>query len=137
MPARSPGSERLAGRGPRRREGPRLLPPGCEEFVGLTFKEWLSCTERDDAADRIVWRDTNRDAIAGYDFDTEAAHPAAQLREDLMASVALDAIQPARMDSDDGALHIDKIIFAQQLILSRNEAMSVPYWVILHNINKL
>ena len=120
MPARSRGSERLAGRGPRRREAPRLLPSGCEEFVGLAFKGWLSCTERDDAADRIVWRDTNRDAIAGYDFDTEAAHPAAQLSENLMAGVAFHSIQPARMDSDDGALHIDQIIFAQQLILSRS-----------------
>ncbi len=87
----------------------------------------LSRAERDDAANRIVWRNTDRDAIAGHDFDTEAAHPAAQLREDLMAGVALDAIQPTRMDGDDGALHINKIIFAQQPILSRNLAMSVPH----------
>ncbi len=67
----------------------------------------LSGAERDDAANRIVRRNADSDAISGHDFDTEAAHPAAQLRENLMAGVALDAIQPARMDSDDGALHID------------------------------
>ena len=52
-------------------------------------------------------RNADGDAITGHDFDTEAAHAAAQLRENLMAGVALDAIQPTRMDSDDGALHID------------------------------
>jgi len=30
-----------------------------------------------------------------------------------MTGVALDAIQPARMHRDDGALYVDKIIFAQ------------------------
>ena len=104
--------------------------------MGLAFKGWLSRAERNDTANRIVWRNADRDAIAGYDLDTEAAHPSAQLREDLMASVALDAIQPARMDSDDGALHINKIIFAQQLILSRGQAMSVLHRVAPRNVNK-
>ena len=54
-----------------------------------------------------------------------------------MAGVALDAIQPTRMDSDDGTLHINKIIFAQQHILSRDEAMSVPYRVTPRNVNTL
>lgn len=75
--------------------------------VGFQGLPNLSGAERDDAANGIVRRNADSDAIAGHDFDTEAAHPAAQLREDLMTGVALDAIQPARMDSDDGALHID------------------------------
>ncbi len=89
----------------------------------------LSCAEGDDASNRIVWRHANGDTIPWDDFDAEAAHAAAQLRKDLVAGVALDAIQPARMDGDDGTLHVNKIVFAQSLILSRNEAMSVPQWV--------
>lgn len=91
----------------------------CCRWVVMNSWGWLSRVsrlsraERDDATDRVIWRNTDRDSIAGHDFDTEAAHPAAQLRENLMAGVALDTIQPARMNSDDGALHIDKIIFAQ------------------------
>ena len=87
--------------------------PACCHCVVMNAWDWLSRVaqlsgaERDDAANGIVRRNADSDAIAGDDFDTEAAHPAAQLRENLMAGVALDAIQPARMDSDDGALHID------------------------------
>ena len=87
--------------------------PACRRRVVMNAWGWLSRVgqlsgaERDDAANRIVRRNADSDAISGHDFDTEAAHPAAQLRENLMAGVALDAIQPARMDSDDGALHID------------------------------
>jgi hypothetical protein len=31
------------------------------------------------------------------------------------------------MDGDDRTLHVDEIVFAQTRILSRTEAMSVPY----------
>ena len=65
-----------------------------------------TCAERDDAADGIVGGDANGDAIAGDDLDAEAAHSAAQLSENLMTRVALDAIQAARMDGNNGALHI-------------------------------
>ena len=58
----------------------------------LSKVRWLSCAERDDAANRIVWRNADRHAVAGDDFDAEAAHPAAELREDFMTGVALDAI---------------------------------------------
>ncbi len=94
-------------------------PPACCQCLVMNAWDWpsrvsrLSCAERDDAANRIVWRNADGDAITGDDFDAEAAHPAAQLREDFMSGIALDAIQPARVDSDDDALHVDKIIFAQ------------------------
>ena len=87
-------------------------------WSGLSRAGWLSCAEGDDAANRIVGRHTDGHAVARHDLDPEAAHPAAQLRQHFVAGIALDAIQPAGMDSDDRALHINKIIFAQQLILS-------------------
>jgi hypothetical protein len=37
------------------------------------------------------------------------------------------------VDGDDRALHIYEIVFAQQLILSRIIAMSVPQWVTRRN----
>jgi hypothetical protein len=73
----------------------------------------LSRAERDDAADRVVWRHTDGHAIAWNNFDAEAAHAATQLRENLMASVALDPIQPAGMHCNDCPLHINQIVFAQ------------------------
>jgi hypothetical protein len=74
----------------------------------------LTCAERDDAADWIVGRHANRDAITGDDFDSEAAHAAAQLRQHFVAGVALHAVKTAGMNRDDGALHINQIIFAQK-----------------------
>jgi hypothetical protein len=75
--------------------------------------EWLSGSERNDAADGIVRGYTNGDAIAGDDFDSEAAHPAAQLRQHFVSSVALHTIQPAGVNRDDGSLHVNQIVFAQ------------------------
>ena len=93
-------------RRPRPREGP--LRPGCFalECVGLVFKGSAG-PECDDAADGIVGRDADSDPIAGDDLDTEAAHPAAQLGENFVTRVALHAIQTARMDGNNSALHID------------------------------
>jgi hypothetical protein len=92
----------------------------------MSFQTWLSGAEGDDAADRVVGRHADGHAIAGNDFDSEAAHPAAQLRKYLVARIALDPVKPAGMDRDDRPLHINEIVFAQQLILSRNIAISVP-----------
>jgi hypothetical protein len=80
----------------------------------------LSCSERDDAADRIVWRDTHCHSIAGDDLDTEAAHPAAQLRQHFVPRITLDAVKPSGVHRNDCPLHVYKIVFAQQLILSRS-----------------
>ena len=73
----------------------------------------LSGAEGDDAADRVIRGDADRHAIAGHDFDSKAAHPAAQLREHFVARIALHAIEPAGVDRDDRSLHIDQIVFAQ------------------------
>jgi hypothetical protein len=80
----------------------------------------LSGAERDDAPDRIVGGDANRDAVTWNDLDTEAAHPPAQLREHFVTGITLDAIQPAGMHRHYGSLHVYQIVFAQQLILSPN-----------------
>jgi hypothetical protein len=52
----------------------------------------LSGSECDDAADRVVRGYTDCDAISWNDFDSEAAHPAAQLRQHFMPGVALHAV---------------------------------------------
>jgi hypothetical protein len=78
---------------------------------------WLSGSEGDDASHRIVRRDADGHAIARHYLDSEAAHPATQLREHLMPGVALDPVQPARVNRDYRALHVDEIVFAQYLVL--------------------
>ena len=71
--------------------------------------------EGDDAANGVVRRDADGHPVTRNDFDPEAAHPAAELREHLVALVALDAIQAAAVDRHDRALHIYQIILAQLL----------------------
>ena len=73
----------------------------------------LASAERDDAPHRVVRRDANRYPIARNDFDTKAAHAAAELREHFVARVALDAVEPAAMDGYNGSLHVNKIVLAQ------------------------
>ena len=82
----------------------------------------LSCAERDDPSNWIVGRDADRHAITGDNLDAEPAHPAAQLREHFVARIDLHPIQPAGVHRHHGALHVDQIVFAQQLILSRNSS---------------
>src|SRR6185295_16898201 len=74
---------------------------------------WLACPEGDDAAHRIVGRDAHGDAIPRDYFDTEAAHAAAELCEHFVAGITLDAVQPAAVHRDHGALHVDEIVLAQ------------------------
>jgi hypothetical protein len=76
---------------------------------------WLACAEGDDAPDRIVRRNANRNPVAWDYLDAEAAHSAAELGQHFMACVALHAVQPATVDRDHGALHINEIILAQLL----------------------
>jgi hypothetical protein len=90
----------------------------------------LPCAEGDDAAHRIVGRDTDGDSIPGNYLDTKAAHPAAQLRQHFVPGITLHSIQPAGVDRDDGALHIYQIVFAQQIILSPIAAISVPQFAL-------
>jgi hypothetical protein len=74
---------------------------------------WLSGPEGDDAADRVVGGHADRDAITWNNFDPEAAHAAAQLREHFVPGVALHAIEAARVDSHYCALHVYQVVFAQ------------------------
>jgi hypothetical protein len=75
----------------------------------------LASAEGDDASDRIVRRHADGDAIPWNHLDSEAAHAAAQLGEDLMALVALHAVQTAAVDRYHSALHVNQIILAQLL----------------------
>ena len=87
----------------------------------------LTCAEGDDAANRIVRRDADGDAIPGNNLDAEAAHPAAQLGEDFVAGIALDAVETARVHRHDRSLHINEIVFAQSASsLGWKAATSVP-----------
>lgn len=82
--------------------------------------------ERDDASDGIVRRNADGHAIPGYHLDPEAAHPAAQLCEYLVALVALDTIEPSAVDRHDRPLHINQIVLAQ--MLSSLQSKIVPYF---------
>jgi hypothetical protein len=73
----------------------------------------LTGTEGDDAANGIVRRDANGDTISRHDFDSESAHAAAQLGENLVTRVALHTIQAAAVNSHDRALHIDEVVLTQ------------------------
>ena len=75
----------------------------------------LTSAEGDDAANGIVRRDADGHPIARNHLDPEAAHTAAQLREDFMALVTLHAIETAAVDRHDSTLHINQIVLAQML----------------------
>jgi hypothetical protein len=47
--------------------------------------------------------------------DPEAAHTAAQLREYLVALIALHTVEPAAVNRHDRALHVNQIVLAQIL----------------------
>src|ERR1700675_1069152 len=73
----------------------------------------LPGSERDDAANRIVGRNTHGHAVAGDDLDAEAAHSAAQLGQHFMARVTLHTIEPPAVNCHYRSLHVDQIVFAQ------------------------
>src|SRR5687768_10307701 len=83
---------------------------GCE-----SSNRFLASAEGDDAADGIVRRDADSDAVPGHNLDAEPSHAAAQLRENFVSLVARDAIQAPAVDSHYGALHVDQIVLAQKL----------------------
>jgi hypothetical protein len=93
--------------GPRPRFGRR------RRAVVLELNSCSACPEGDDAADRIVRRHAYRHPIAWNDLDTEAAHTAAELCQNLVSGVALHAIQTSAVHRNDRALHVDQIILAQ------------------------
>lgn len=73
----------------------------------------LAGSKCNDAADRVVRRDADGHAISWNYLDTKAAHAAAQLREDFVTGVALNAVETAAVHRDHCSLHIDQIVFAQ------------------------
>jgi len=73
----------------------------------------LPRAEGDDASHGVIRRDTDGHPIARNHLDAEAPHPSAELCENLVPCVALDAIQTPGVDGDDRALHIYEIVFAQ------------------------
>ena len=86
----------------------------------------LSGPEGDDAADWVVGRYADRDAITRNNFDPEAAHTAAQLCEHFVARVALHAIQAAGVNGHDSALHVYQIVFTQYSSYSSYERAPGP-----------
>ena len=85
----------------------------------------LARAERDNAPDRIVRRDADGHAIPRNYLDAEAAHTAAQLGEHLMAGVTLHAVQPAAVNRNHRALHIDQIVLAQLLAVLSNKHYAI------------
>ena len=102
---------RLAGGGTASRTAPARR--GCRFS---TQNNWLSCAEGNDSADRVIWGNADGDAVAGDDLDAEAAHPTAQLRQYLVARIALHAVQPAGMHGHDRSLHIYEIVLTQSAL---------------------
>ena len=80
----------------------------------MEFKSfWLACAEGNDASNRIVRRNADRDSVTGHDLDAESPHAPAELREHFVASVALHPVKPSAVHRYDRALHVDKIVLAQ------------------------
>jgi len=73
----------------------------------------LPGAERDDAADRIVGRDSHGHTIARDHLDAKPPHPAAQLRQHLVSGVALHTVEATRVDRDHRTLHVNQIVLAQ------------------------
>ena len=111
------------GRGRVDRGGLRLC-----QLCSSSNRFWLACSEGDDAPDGIVWRNADRDAIAGDYFDAEAAHSAAELGQHFVAGVALHAVKTAAVDRNHGALHINEIILAQLLARPFFQTNIVPHF---------
>ena len=73
----------------------------------------LARAEGNDAPDGIVRRNANGHAISRNNFDAEAAHSAAELREHFVTRVALNPIETAAMNGHHGTLHVYEIVLAQ------------------------
>ncbi len=58
-------------------------------------------------------RNIHSHPVSWHDFDSELSNSAAQLREDLMAWVALHPIKSSAVDPDYSALDVDEIVFSQ------------------------
>ena len=102
---------------------------GC---VGVQTVIWLARAERDDAPDGIVRRDADGHPIARNNFDTEAAHAAAELGQHFVAGVTLHAVKPAAVHGHDSALHVNQIVLAQLLanpFYEDKHCATYPIWL--------
>ena len=81
--------------------------------MGYSKDGALPGAKRDDAADGIVGRDADSDAVARHHLDSEPPHPAAELRQHFVAGVALHSVETARVNGHHRSLHVDQIVLAQ------------------------
>ena len=99
------------------READAARDRGADGFYQLYSSSncWLACPEGDDAADWIVRRNADRDAIPGNHLDAEAAHSAAELGQNFVSGIALHAVKTAAVHRDNSALHVDEVVLTQLL----------------------
>src|SRR5215468_8216273 len=90
----------------------RMTSVGC---IGVQTVSWLARPERNDAPNRVIRRDADRDAIARNHLDAEAAHATAELGQHFVAGVALHAVKSAAVDGYNRPLHVNQIVLAQML----------------------
>ena len=76
----------------------------------------LTRTERDNAALGIVGRDADGYPVARDHLDAEPPHATAQLRENFVTGVHLHAVKTTAVHRDDGALHINQIVFTHSIL---------------------
>jgi hypothetical protein len=83
---------------------------GC---IGIQTVFWLAGSEGDDAPDRIVRGYAHGYPVSRDNLDAETAHAAAQLGQDFVARIALNAIQAAAVHGHHGPLHVYEVVLAQ------------------------
>jgi hypothetical protein len=99
----------------------RAAADGCRASVWMVFlvaSYGSAGAEGDDAPDRIVRGYPNGHPIARHHLYAEPAHSTTELREHLVAGIALDAVEAAAMDRHDRSLHINQIVLAQFAVRS-------------------
>ena len=76
----------------------------------------LPCTEGDDAALRVIRRNADGDPVARHHLDAKPPHTSAQLCENFVSGVDLHAVEAAAVNRDDGALHVNQIVFTHSIL---------------------
>ena len=65
----------------------------------------------------VVRRDADGHAVARHDLDAKPSHAPAQLGQHFVAGVHLHAVKSTAVHGDDGALHVNQIVFAHSVSL--------------------
>src|SRR5687767_5899610 len=81
--------------------------------LGYSRDGALPGAKRDDAADGIVGRYADGDAVARHHLDPEPPHTSAELGQHFVASVALHSVETTRVNGHHRSLHVDQIVLAQ------------------------